>query len=193
MKKTPQFKKEKFNLTNQGNIIDIEHNFYKVIHDTLEELGLSDISELTSSYDKNEEIDLHHPLIFAFSDAIEASIYNAMRDILTYHEDYYYEKNQLNGEIKQRIDKIHDKIDAMHNYDITEDIMYFDLYKSEDGDYIASSEFSIAGIRKDIGFNLNEFYSNESKERYTKQLQELLKEVLIESPYDLVNLLHVEI
>lgn len=194
MNKNTQLQTRKFKLNKQNKwIIDIHSNFFEIIDDSAKDVELNNIFELIREYCENKTFTTDNALSLGISDAIEASIYNAMRNIVQEHENFYYEANQLTDSIKERLKKAFDKIDNMHSYEITDGFQDFDLNKSDEGDYIAYSEFQIAGVRKSIEFNLKDFYSIENQEIYRQQLYSLLKEILLESPYNLLDLLHVEL
>lgn len=194
MNKNTQLQIRKFKLNKQNKwIIDIHSNFFEIIDDSAKDVELNNIFELAREYYKNKTFIIDNALSSGISDAIEASIYNAMRNIVQEHENFYYEANQLTNSIKERLNKAFDKIDNMHSYEIINGFQDFDLNKSDEGDYITYSEFQIAGVRKSIEFNLKDFYSIENQEIYRQQLYSLLKEVLLESPYNLLDLLHVEL
>lgn len=194
MNKNTQLQTRKFKLNKQNKwIIDIHSNFFEIIDDSAKDVELNNIFELIREYCENKTFSIDNALSLGISDAIEASIYNAMRNIVQEHENFYYEANQLTDSIKERLKKAFDKIDNMHSYEITDGFQDFDLNKSDEGDYIAYSEFQIAGVRKSIEFNLKDFYSIENQEIYRQQLYSLLKEILLESPYNLLDLLHVEL
>ena len=194
MNKNTQLQIRKFKLNKQNKwIIDIHSNFFEIIDYSAKDVELSNIFELIREYCENKTFTIDNALSLGISDAIEASIYNAMRNIVQEHENFYYEANQLTDSIKERLKKAFDKIDNMHSYEITDGFQDFDLNKSDEGDYITYSEFQIAGVRKSIEFNLKDFYSIENQEIYRQQLYSLLKEVLLESPYNLLDLLHVEL
>ena len=194
MNKNTQLQIRKFKLNKQNKwIIDIHSNFCEIIDDSAKDVELSNIFELIREYCENKTFTIDNALSLGISDAIEASIYNAMRNIVQEHENFHYEANQLTDSIKERLKKAFNKIDNMHSYEITDGFQDFDLNKSDEGDYIAYSEFQIAGVRKSIEFNLKDFYSIENQEIYRQQLYNLLKEVLLESPYNLLDLLHVEL
>ena len=194
MNKNTQLQIRKFKLNKQNKwIIDIHSNFFEIIDDSAKDVELNNIFELARECYKNKTFIIDNALSSGISDAIEASIYNAMRNIVQEHENFYYEANQLTNSIKERLNKAFDKIDNMHSYEITDGFQDFDLNKSDEGDYITYSEFQIAGVRKSIEFNLKDFYSIENQEIYRQQLYSLLKEVLLESPYNLLDLLHVEL
>lgn len=169
--------------------VDIDDNFFDIIKESLSEYNLNNIED---ALDCSVEDSLD-ALQFGVYDAIESCVYNVMRDIITYHANDCFDNDDMDNNFLDYIINFEKEVDDMHDLELMCKHSSVIAYKDESGkDFLSVEMVAIAGIAKSIKINLDAFESEEAKSKLQVQLDNLTKEIIQESPYNLMKRLYIE-
>lgn len=181
--------------------VELQDNFYDIIEEAVEDTGYKSIHEIFNILDEKEDSEAKSKawsdLFFMITDSIEACIYNAMRNIVTYHSDEHYTKNNYDEALIKAIESQDSFIDDLHDFELLYEDCIVHYMKDEinpNNSYIEVKLSKIAGLTKTMKININVFNDNSdsTREFLQNQLDNLLKEVIKESPYGLMDKLFIE-
>lgn len=169
--------------------VEIDYNFFDIIEETLSDYNLDSIEDALDGSVEGSFDALH----FGVYDAVEACVYNAMRDIITYHANDCFDNDDMNNDFLDYIINFEKEVDDMHDLELIYKHSSVIAYKDEFGkDFLSVEMVAIAGIAKSIKIDLEAFKSEEAKSKLQVQLDNLTKEIIQESPYNLMRRLYIE-